>query len=82
MIYLNKYCPDFMFLVVMLCVAYSSTILSLIIFISYQFLKYHSCLLKFLSTCIMICKYHLNHLPGRWNDTLCRGYFFCLNHSG
>ena len=32
MIYLNNYCTDFMFLVVMVCVRYSSTILSLIIF--------------------------------------------------
>ena len=32
MIYLNKYCTDFMFVVVMVCETYSSTILSLIIF--------------------------------------------------
>ena len=32
MIYLNKYCTDFMFLLVMVCVTYSSTISSLIIF--------------------------------------------------
>ena len=31
MIYLNNYCTDFMFLVVMVCVTYSYTILSLII---------------------------------------------------
>ena len=32
MIYLNNYCTDFVFLVVIVCVTYSSTILSLIIF--------------------------------------------------
>ena len=31
-IYLNNYCTDFMFLVVIVCVTYSYTILSLIIF--------------------------------------------------
>ena len=31
MIYFNNYCTDFMFLVVMVCVTYSSKILSLII---------------------------------------------------
>ena len=32
MIYINYYCTDFMFLGAMVCVTYSSTILSLIIF--------------------------------------------------
>ena len=32
MIYLNNYCTDFMFLVAIVCVTYSSTILSLMIF--------------------------------------------------
>ena len=32
MIHIDNYCTDFLFLVVMVCVTYSSTILSLIIF--------------------------------------------------
>ena len=32
MVYLNNCCTDFMFVVVIVCVTYSSTILSLIIF--------------------------------------------------
>ena len=32
MIYLNNYCTDFIFVVVMVCVTYSTAIVSLIIF--------------------------------------------------
>ena len=51
MIYINNYYTDFMILVVMVCVTFSSTILSLIIF---NFLSVFeiplACLLKFMST--------------------------------
>ena len=43
MIYLNNRCTDFMFLVVMVCETYSSTI-------SLQLARYHFCVLKFIST--------------------------------
>ena len=49
MIYLNNYFNAFMYLVVMVGITLSSTASSLIISLSFS--MYHSCLLKFVSTC-------------------------------
>ena len=46
MIYPNNDCTDFMILLAIVCVTYSSTILSLMIFNFSLFLRYHFCLLK------------------------------------
>ena len=50
MIFLKYYCADFMFLVVVLCGTYSSTIFSLVIFNFPIVFNYQSCLLKFMSS--------------------------------
>ena len=50
MMFINNYCTDFMFQEVMMCVTFSPSILSLIIFNFHLASRYHKSLLNFMST--------------------------------
>ena len=50
LMFINNYCTDFMFEEVIVCVTYSSSILSPLFAISFKFSRYHNNLLKFMST--------------------------------